>query len=75
MEWEKETTDNTNVKIVTTHNGVRITDKFFKDHPELREKYPSKNDVTSSYLALVRKANGKNAILTITENGICEHIA
>ena len=61
------------LKINTTYQGAPLTEKFFNEHPEIHELFPSKEKFMNEiYLPLLKKAEKTKTefIVEISESGI-----
>lgn len=64
------TTTSLNIKVVKKYKGIIRTDKYFNDNPKILALLPSKGRFATAYRLLKIKANGRKAILEMSENGI-----
>jgi hypothetical protein len=61
------------LKINTTYQGAPLTEKFFNEHPEIHELFPSKDKFMNEiYLPLLKKAEESKTeyVVEISEAGI-----
>jgi hypothetical protein len=61
------------VTVSVLYKGKPLGDKFFNEHPEIQNLYPSKEDFYNlHYLPLLQEArlSGTNVLLVISENSI-----
>jgi hypothetical protein len=61
------------LKINTTYQGAPLTEKFFNEHPEIHELFPSNDKFMNEiYLPLLKKAEDSKTeyVVEISEAGI-----
>ena len=59
--------------VIITYQGKPLSDKYYKEHPEIHPMYPSKEEfMIKLYLPLLHKVQETNTeqVLEISENSI-----